>query len=69
MLVRILIPIVILACGIGAWKWLGIPVEEPQPVLHAPQKLKTERLEMSLTDFPVVLRQTGETQLAGHRLR
>lgn len=59
MLVRILIPIVILACGIGAWKWLGIPVEEPQPARHAPQKLKTERLEMRLTDFPVVLETQG----------
>jgi RND family efflux transporter MFP subunit len=59
MLVRILIPIVILACGIGAWKWLGIPVEEPQPTVHARQKLKTERLEMSLTDFPIVLETQG----------
>jgi multidrug efflux pump subunit AcrA (membrane-fusion protein) len=59
MLVRILIPIVILAAGFGAWKWLGIPVEEPQPARHAPQKLKTERLELSLTDFPVVLETQG----------
>jgi len=59
MLVRILIPIFILAAGFGAWKWLGIPVEEPQPTRHAPQKLKTERLELSLTDFPVVLETQG----------
>ncbi len=59
MLVRILIPIVILACGFGAWKWLGIPVEEPQPERQAVQKLKTERLEMTPTDYPVVLETQG----------
>jgi multidrug efflux pump subunit AcrA (membrane-fusion protein) len=59
MLVRILIPIIILAAGFGAWKWLGIPVEEPQPARHAPQKLKTERLELAITDFPVVLETQG----------
>jgi len=59
MFVRILIPIVILAVGFGAWKWLGIPVEEPKPLRHAPQKLKTERLELGLTDFPVVLETQG----------
>jgi RND family efflux transporter MFP subunit len=59
MLVRILIPIVILALGFGAWKWLGIPVEEPQPTRNPPQKLKTERLELLLTDYPVVLETQG----------
>lgn len=59
MLIRILIPIFILAIGFGAWKWLGIPVEEPKPVRGAPQKLKTERVELSLTDFPVILETQG----------
>ena len=59
MLVRILIPILILACGFGAWKWLGIPVEEPKPVPQVQQKLKTERQEMSLTEYPVVLETQG----------
>ena len=59
MILRILIPLLVLGAGFGAWKWLGIPVEEPQPVRHPPQKLKTERLEVALTDFPVVLESQG----------
>ncbi len=59
MFVRILIPVMILAAGFGAWKWLGIPVEEPTPVHQPPQKLKTERLVLSLTDFPVILETQG----------
>ncbi len=59
MLIRILIPIFILAVGFGAWKWLGVPVEEPVPVRQERQKLKTERVVLSLTDFPVILASQG----------
>lgn len=59
MLVRILIPIFILAAGFGAWKWLGIPVEEPKPVHGEPQKLKTERIELSRSEFRVILETQG----------
>jgi RND family efflux transporter MFP subunit len=59
MVIRILIPIFILAAGFGAWKWLGIPVEEPTPLHQAPQKLKTERLILSRTDYQVVLETQG----------
>jgi RND family efflux transporter MFP subunit len=59
MLTRILIPILILASGIGAWMWLRTPVEQPQPVQVPPQKIKTERLEMTLVDYPVVLESQG----------
>ncbi len=60
MLVRILIPLMILATGFGAWKWLGIPVEEPKPVHERHrQSLKTERLVLSRTDFPVILETQG----------
>ena len=59
MLVRIFIPILILAAGIGAWKWLGTPVEPPKPEHHPPQKLKTERLELHRSDFPVILDTQG----------
>jgi RND family efflux transporter MFP subunit len=59
MIVRILIPILILALGYGGWRWLGVPVEEPAPVRQPPQKLKTERLELAKTDFPVVLDSQG----------
>lgn len=59
MLIRVLIPIFILLAGFGAWKWLGIPVEEPKPVRGEPQKLKTEKVELRLTDFPVILETQG----------
>lgn len=59
MLTRILIPIVILLLGFGAWKWLGVPVDPPKPVRLPPQKLKTERLELSRTSFPVILESQG----------
>lgn len=59
MLSRILVPLVILAVGYGAWKWLGAPVEEPKPTHHAPQKLKTERVVISPTDYPVILETQG----------
>jgi RND family efflux transporter MFP subunit len=59
MFVRILIPLVILALGFGAWKWLGEPIEEPKPQRQAPQKLKTTSLELRRTDFPVVLESQG----------
>ena len=59
MLVRILIPIFILAAGFGAMKWLGTPVEEPRPERRPPRKIKTEKLEITLTDYPVVLQSQG----------
>jgi RND family efflux transporter MFP subunit len=59
MLVRILIPIVILAAGFGAMKWLGTPVEEPRPERQPPRKLKTGKLEITLTDYPVILQSQG----------
>lgn len=59
MLIRILIPIFILAAGFGAWKWLGTPVEEPEPERRTPRKIKTERMEITRTDFPVVLQSQG----------
>jgi RND family efflux transporter MFP subunit len=59
---RIIIPIVILALGFGAWKWLGMPVEEPKPVHQPPQKLKTERLVLSRTDYPLILETQGSVR-------
>lgn len=56
---RILLPIVILAAGIGAWWWLGRPVEAPTPESHPPQILETRRLELRRTDFPVVIHTQG----------
>jgi RND family efflux transporter MFP subunit len=59
MILRILIPIFILLAGYGGWKWLGVPIEPPTPVRQPPQKLKTERLELATTDFPVILESQG----------
>lgn len=59
MLIRVLIPIFILVAGFGAWKWLSIPVEEPKPEQHEPQKLKTERLEIRPVSFPIILETQG----------
>ena len=59
MLSRVLIPIFILALGVGAWLWLGKPVEEPTPTRQAPQKLETTRIELNRTRFPVILETQG----------
>jgi len=59
MLPRILVPLLILALGFGAWKWLGVPVEEPKPEHHEAQKLETEKLELKRTRYPVVLETQG----------
>ena len=59
MLVRILIPIILLAAGFGAMKWLGTPVEEPRPERQPPRKIKTEKLEITFTDYPVILQSQG----------
>jgi RND family efflux transporter MFP subunit len=59
MLVRILVPVLILALGFGAWKWLGEPIPEPKPEHHERQKLETTKLELHRTNFPVILETQG----------
>lgn len=59
MFARILIPLVFLVAGFGAWKWLGVPVEEPKSVHQPSQKLKTERIVLTRTNFPVFLETRG----------
>ena len=59
MLLRIFIPVLILAIGaLLAWR-AGIPVEAPKPEPAAPQVLKTEIIELQRTDFPVMLESQG----------
>ncbi len=62
MLIRILIPVFLLVLGFGAWKWLGDPVEPPAPRHRPPQKLKTERLVLERTSYPVVLESQGSVR-------
>jgi len=56
---RIVPPILILAIGVFAWMRLSVPVDEPQPDRRDRQLLKTERLELHRTDYPVVLDSQG----------
>lgn len=58
-LLRVAPPILILALGVFAWMRLSLPVEDPQADARAPQLLKTQRLELQRTDFPVVLESQG----------
>jgi RND family efflux transporter MFP subunit len=59
MLPRILVPLAILLAGLGAWWWLGRPVEEPRSERQPPQKLETTKLELKRTDYPVILETQG----------
>lgn len=62
MLLRLLIPVLILAVGgLAAWQ-LGKPVEAPKPNPAPPQVLKTEVLELQRTDFPVLLDSQGSVR-------
>lgn len=56
---RIVPPILILAIGVFAWMRLGVPVDEPKQERRDPQLLKTERLELQRTDYPVILDSQG----------
>jgi RND family efflux transporter MFP subunit len=62
MLLRLLIPVVILALGaLAAWR-LAVPVEAPKPQPAPPQVLKTEVLELQRTDFAVLLDSQGSVR-------
>jgi len=56
---RALIPIVILASGFVAWKWLGKPIEPPKPRQHMPQRLKTEKSVLNPTSYDIVIDSQG----------
>jgi len=62
MLLRLLIPILILAVGgLAAWR-LGIPVEAPKPRPVAPQVMKTEVVQLQRSDFAVLLDSQGSVR-------
>jgi len=59
MLLRLLIPLLILAFGgLTAWR-LGIPVETPKPQPAPPQVLKTEILELQRSDYQITIDSQG----------
>ena len=59
MFLRVSLPILLFAAGIGAWFWLGKPAETPKFEKQARQRIKTERAILSRTDFPVFLESQG----------
>ena len=65
-LIRILIPLCVLALGIGAWKWLGREPPPPAPHMRPPRTLQTEVLELQRTCYPIVLKSQGNIR-AHHR--
>lgn len=62
MLLRLLIPVLILALGALAARRMGIPVETPKPQPVPPQVLKTEVLELQRSDFAVLLDSQGSVR-------
>lgn len=62
MLTRILIPILILAAGYGAWSWLGQKTEAPTFEAQEQNPIKTERIILTRTDFPVILKSQGSVR-------
>jgi len=62
MILRLLIPVAILALGaLVAWR-VGVPVEPPKPQPAPPQILKTEILELQRSDFTVILDSQGSVR-------
>lgn len=61
-LTRASIPVAILAVGLGAWKWLGIPVEKPKPQHHALQRLQTEKTILNTTSYDVIIQTQGNVR-------
>ncbi|MGJ8632396.1 MAG: efflux RND transporter periplasmic adaptor subunit [Luteolibacter sp.] len=60
--VRALIPILILSVGFIAWHYLAEPIEKPKPRHRLAQKLKTTKLVLNPTTYPVFLETQGTVQ-------
>ena len=58
-LLRAAIPVLILAGGFVAWKFLSVPEETPKPQHHAAQRLKTEKTVLNPTSYAVFLDTQG----------
>ncbi len=61
-LLRAAIPVLILAGGFFAWKWLSIPIEVPKPAHHGPQRLKTEKTVLHPSSYPIFLDTQGNVR-------
>lgn len=62
MLLRILIPLIILAAGAGFAYRLSRPAPAPEPGHTSPQVMETEVAELSRTDYTVILESQGIIQ-------
>ncbi|MFK7849930.1 MAG: efflux RND transporter periplasmic adaptor subunit [Akkermansiaceae bacterium] len=58
-LVRAIFPVLIIVVGVILWKWLGVPVEEPEPEVGIPQKLKTEKADLNPAPYRITLETQG----------
>ena len=56
---RIIAPLTILAIGVGAWYFLGKPVEKPKPMSLPEQLTRTEVLELIARDYQVEIASQG----------
>ncbi len=56
---RILIPILIIAVGYGAWLWIGRPAPKPVPVRQPPAEIRAEVVELKRQDYQVMLDSQG----------
>lgn len=59
MFLRIFLPIILFAAGIVGWNWLGKPIDTPKFEEQSPQRIKTERIVLSRSNFPVFLESQG----------
>ncbi len=59
MFTRIVFPILLLACGVGAWVWLGRPVEKPKPVIAKELPIKAEVLDLKPSDYQIWIESQG----------
>lgn len=62
LLPRVILPLLILAGGVGAWYYLGQPVEKPKPVALPEQCIKTEVLELRPRDYQVWIDSQGSVR-------
>ena len=59
---RIVMPVSILALGVGAWYYLGKPIEKPKPMPLPEQLIKTEVLELKPRDYQVWIDSQGSVR-------
>lgn len=59
LLVRLGVPTVILAMGVGCFLWFSAPIEKETSEPEPPQSLRTRIVELEVGDYPVVITTNG----------